>query len=142
MTTDDNCSLPRHIEGLTFESEVLCELIRWHLQVLKRMPLVQLLLVFNLALLVFRPLDSRMLFGWAMLAVAAECLRAVYARMVSKRGDIDLQPKEVHHRLIVLAAIAGATIGLSAVLFFLPSHCPIRHCLSLSCSPCRRWAFR
>ena len=117
QTTVDNRSQPKHTEQLIFEREVLCELIRLHLQVLKCMPLVQLFLVFGIALFVFRPLDSTIVFGWAGLTVAAECLRAVYARRVSKRGDIDLQSKEVHHRLIVLAAIAGATIGLSAVLF-------------------------
>jgi two-component system, sensor histidine kinase len=114
---DDNSSQTRETERVIFEREVLCELIRLHLQVLKRMPLVQLLLVFGLALLVFRLLDWPVLFGWAVLTVAAECLRAVYARVISSRGDIDLQPKAVHCRLIVLAAIVGATIGLGAVLF-------------------------
>jgi hypothetical protein len=80
QTTDDYGSQPRQTEQVMFEREVLCELIRLHLQVLKRMPLVQLLLVSGLALLVYRPLDSPVvLFGWAVLTVAAECLRAVYA---------------------------------------------------------------
>lgn len=107
----------RQTEPGTLEREVLCELIRLHLQVLKRMPQVQLLLAVGIALLVFRSLDSPVLFGWAGLTVAAECLRAVYAWVISERGDIDFQPNAVHSRLIVLAAIVGATIGLSAVLF-------------------------
>ena len=45
-----------------------------------------------------------------------ECLRAVYARAISKRGSID-DPESVHHRLIVLAAIVGVSVGLGAVLF-------------------------
>lgn len=117
MTVKDNCSQPQETERVIVEREVLCELIRLHLQVLKRMPLVQLLLVSALALLVFKSLALPILFGWAVLTVAAECLRAVYARVIIKRGDIDLQPNAVHARLIVLAAVVGATVGLSAVLF-------------------------
>ena len=116
-TVDNNCLQPLKDESLIVEREVLCELIRLHLQVLKRMPLVQLLLVSALALLLFKPLASPVLFGWAVLTVAAECIRAAYARAVIKRGDIDLRPKAVHYRLIALAAIVGATVGLSAVLF-------------------------
>jgi len=117
QTVDDNCSQPRQTERVIFDRELLCELIRLHLQVLKRMPVVQLLLVSALALLVFKSLAPPVLFGWAVLTVATECLRAVYARVIIKRGDIDLHPNAVHSRLIVLAAIVGATVGLSAVLF-------------------------
>lgn len=117
QTVDDNCSQHQEAERVIVERELLCELIRLHLQVLKRMPLVQLLLVSALSLLLFKSLVPSVLFGWAGLTVTAECLRSVYARVVIKRGDIDLQPNAVHFRLIVLAAIVGATVGLSAVLF-------------------------
>lgn len=118
---DDNVSpldpVVLESESVVFEREVLGELVQLHLQVLKRsMLLVQLLLVLGIALLVFRTVEARVLLGWGMLTVAMECLRSAYARVISKRGD-NLEPNSVHHRLILLAAIVGATIGLGAVLF-------------------------
>jgi|CXWL01.1.fsa_nt_gi signal transduction histidine kinase len=117
QTVDDNYAQLQESERVIVEREVLSELIRLHLQVLKRMPLVQLLLVSALALLLFKAMTPAVLFGWAALTVGAECIRATYAWLVIKRGDIDLRPKAVHSRLIALAATSGATIGLSAVLF-------------------------
>jgi two-component system, sensor histidine kinase len=117
QTVDANCAQNQEIESLPFEREVLCELIRLHLEVLKRMPAVQLLLVSGLVLLLSAAIESVILFCWAVLTVGAECLRAFYALIISKRDDNEIQPNAVHSRLIALAAIAGSTVGLSAVLF-------------------------
>lgn len=104
------------LESVEFELEVLREQNQLHIQVLKRMPVVQLLLVLGIALIVFRAVELRVLVGWGMLTVAAECLRAAYAVITTKRID-SLGPDSVHIQLILLAAMAGASVGLSSVLF-------------------------
>ncbi|MEQ1528737.1 MAG: ATP-binding protein [Methylococcales bacterium] len=114
---DDNSMQLQQTEQIIFEHEVLAELIRLHLQVLKRMPLVQSLLAIGLAVLVFRYLTLSVIVGWAVLTVTAEWLRCRYALVISKRADIDRYPQTIHRRLIVMAAIVAATVGLSAILF-------------------------
>ena len=101
---------------LSFEHEVLLELIHLHLKVLKRMPPVQVLLVVGVGLVVYHSVDFYLLSGWGVLTIVLECIRAVYARTISKLSSID-DPESVHHRLIFLAAIVGVSVGLGAVLF-------------------------
>lgn len=104
-------------ESAIFGQEVLGELILLHLQVLKRMPIVQLILVIGVAILVLPWLALSKLATWGILTIGAECCRCVYALTISKRGDALNQPYAVHCRLVAMAAVAGATVGLGAVMF-------------------------
>ncbi len=101
---------------LSFEHEVLLELIHLHLKVLKRMPPVQVLLVIGVGLLVYRSIDFYLLSGWGVLTISLECMRAAYARTIINSGKID-DPNSVHRMLIFLAAIVGVSVGLGGVLF-------------------------
>jgi len=98
------------------EYEVLCELIRLHAQVLKRMPWVQTLLVIGVLLLLFQSIPYGILLGWSLLTISLECLRALYASKLLKLRTLS-NPKAIHRRLILLAACTAASIGLAATVF-------------------------
>jgi signal transduction histidine kinase len=98
------------------DRELLIELIRLHAQALLRMPWIQGGLVFALALLMHAYVRPAIFALWALLTVGMELLRAAYARRVLRRGQ-DLNPRRAHAGFVVVAALAGAALSLSAVLF-------------------------
>lgn len=98
------------------DREMLIELVQLHAQALLRMPWVQTCLALALALLIHSYIKSLVFLGWALLSIGVENLRARYARQVLKRGR-DIDPKRVHRVFVALAALAGAAIAVSAVLF-------------------------
>jgi len=104
-------------QSQTFEQEVLGELIQLHLQVLKRMPVVQLFLVIGLSLLVYNKLHILVIIAWGFLTVLAEITRCFYAHQIESRKNLLKHVERIHFRLIVLAALSGVTVGLSAVIF-------------------------
>lgn len=109
-------SPPVNPDIVRLECEVLCELIRLHARVLKRMPWVQTLLVIGVVLLLFRSTPHWILLGWGLLTVSLECLRALYALKLLKSRTM-MNPQAVHKRLIFLAACVAASIGLAAMVF-------------------------
>lgn len=104
------------------EYEVLCELIRLHAQVLRRMPWVQTLLVIGVVLLLFHSTSPGILLGWSLLTISLECLRALYALKLLKLRTMT-NPQAIHRRLILLAACVAASIGLAAMIFI--PHMPL-----------------
>ena len=104
------------VEQVAFEREVLNELVRLHAGVLLRMPWVQSLLAIGMGLLVYQHVPATWLAGWCLMTVSAECLRAYHARQVLKRPEQE-DPVSAHWSFIGLAAIAGASVGLAALLF-------------------------
>ncbi len=103
-------------DQVVFEREVLNELVRLHAGVLLRMPWVQSLLAIGMGLLVYQHVQTSWVLVWGFVTVSAECLRAYHARRVLRRPEPD-DPVSAHWRFIGLAAIAGATVGTSALLF-------------------------
>lgn len=100
----------------SFEREVLQELLLLHATVLKRMPLVQTLLVIGLGILFFPHIDPVAFFSWSMITIGLECLRAIYAQKILQGSPLRNR-NQAHRKLIVLAAISGLTVGASAMLF-------------------------
>ncbi len=105
-----------HLEISRLEHEVLCELIRLHARVLKRMPWVQTLLVIGVVLLLFASTPKAILLGWSLLTISLECLRALYAAKLLKLSTLS-NPQAIHKRLTILAACVAASIGLAAMVF-------------------------
>jgi signal transduction histidine kinase/CheY-like chemotaxis protein len=98
------------------DRELLIELVRLHAQALLRMPWIQAGLVVGLALLMHAYVRPAIFALWATLTVGMELLRAAYARRVLRRGH-ELNPRRAHAGFAVVAALAGAALSLSAVLF-------------------------
>lgn len=103
-------------EAKAFEREVLSELVRLHAQVLKRMPLIQTLLVIGLAFMVLRSVPASVFFVWSLSTIGAECLRAFYAWKLLRQNQ-PFDPVRVHKQLIVLAGVVAATVGWGITLF-------------------------
>lgn len=110
------------MQVLGFEQEVLCELVRLHAGMLTRLPWVQTLLVVGVGLLIHRVVPPAWLIGWGLMTIGGECIRAHHARQLLQQARLE-SPTSAHRLLILLAAVVGATVGLSAVLF-LP-HMPL-----------------
>jgi signal transduction histidine kinase len=108
--------ITKRAEFTRLEHEVLCELIRLHARVLKRMPWVQTLLVIGVVILLFSSTPKGILLGWSLSTISLECLRALYAVRLLKLDTI-LNPRAIHRRLILLAAVVAASIGLAAMVF-------------------------
>jgi len=96
--------------------EMLIELVGLHARALLRMPWVQALLVLGVGLFTYSYIPPLRFCGWAVLTVSVEVLRARYAARVLRRGH-DIDPRRVHARFVLLAAAAGASIGLGGAAF-------------------------
>lgn len=102
--------------GSTYSREVVHELVVLHARVLRRMPLVQALLVAGLALAIGGEVPTPGLLGWAVLTLAIETGRCVFARRLLQPGA-RFDPYREHRRLVALAVLAGLGDGLAGVLF-------------------------
>ena len=98
------------------QREVLIELVTLHARVLRRMPLVQLLLVSGLALVFVDKVTPQVFAAWAVPALGIETLRAIVAAWVLRRLE-SIDPVRVHRWFVAMAACAGAADGLAGVLF-------------------------
>jgi two-component system, sensor histidine kinase len=106
------------------EREMLVELVGLHAQALLRMPWVQGMLVLGIGLFVYSHIEPRVFLSWAALTIGVEILRSRYAAHILRGGN-DIDPKRAHAAFVALAATAGGTIGVGAVIL-LP-HLPILH---------------
>ncbi len=101
----------------TEEREVVDELVGLHSRVLVRMPVVALLVVLAVAFEGLEHVSSGLFASWAVAVLAVEGMRAVYARRLLAAPDGT--PRAGAHRwLILLAGLAGGSLGASALLFF------------------------
>ena len=100
----------------SLKQEMTREVVTLHARVLLHMPLVQLFFIVGVGWIVYPsvPLSTFML--WSTLALGVELLRATFARWVLPRVDT-LAPKRLHAAFMTLDGLAGASTGLSAVLF-------------------------
>lgn len=98
------------------DREMLIELVGLHARALLRMPWVQTLLVLGLAMLVGSSVRPEIFISWATLTIGVEIGRARYAANVLRHGYA-IDPKRTHGLFVALAAMAGATIAVGAVLF-------------------------
>jgi two-component system, sensor histidine kinase len=102
--------------GTAPEREMLIELVGLHARALLRMPWVQSFLVLGIGLVIFPYVRPLLFLGWGAFTVCIETLRSRYAAYVLGRG-YDIDPKRVHVAFVALAALAGAAIGVGAVIF-------------------------
>ncbi|MGE3922172.1 MAG: ATP-binding protein [Lautropia sp.] len=101
------------------ELEVIDELVALHARVLLRMPIVVLLVVAAVALQALDRIPTPLFAGWAIALLAIEGARAWYGRRLLERAARRAEEQVVvHRRLVVLAGLAGAAVGASALLFF------------------------
>ena len=105
-----------------YSREVLIELISLHARILRRMPWVQSLLAFGVALFALRSIPWTIFSVWCALSIGVECLRAHYATTVLRKS-VDVDPAHVHFVFVLLAFAAGSAIGVGA--FFLFPRLPI-----------------
>ena len=96
--------------------QVLTELVRLHMRVLLRLPFVLLALVVCLGFVIYDQVSPASFAAWALLTLASESTRALYARAALPRME-QRDPVVTHRHLVLLALIAGATQSLMAVLF-------------------------
>ncbi|WP_297449833.1 HAMP domain-containing sensor histidine kinase [Ferrovum sp.] len=87
-----------------------------HARVLLHMPLVQLFFIGGVGWIVYPSVPLSTFILWCALALGVELLRAALAWWVLPRVD-KLDPKRLHAAFMTLDALAGASTGLSAVLF-------------------------
>lgn len=106
------------------EREMLIELVGLHARALLRMPWVQATLVLGIALFVHSYVKPWVFFCWGAFTIGVETLRARYATYVLRCGH-DIDPRRAHAVFVALAATAGGSIGIGAVIF-LPQ-LPILH---------------
>jgi signal transduction histidine kinase/CheY-like chemotaxis protein len=106
------------------DREMLVELIGLHARAMRRMPWVQTVLVVGIGLFTFSYLPPVLFLAWAVLTIGAEVLRATFAGRVLR--DLPARdPYATHRALVFVAALAGASIGIGAVVF-LP-RLPLEH---------------
>jgi two-component system, sensor histidine kinase len=98
------------------DREVLIELIGLHAQAMRRMPWVQAWIVVGLGLFIVVHVNPWLYVGWGLLTIVIELGRSRYAARVLRR-DLSIDPARIHFHFVALAGVAGAAIGLGAVLF-------------------------
>ncbi|MBS3962983.1 MAG: response regulator [Methylomonas sp.] len=120
MTTSANPQ-PASRDDPSLRRAVVLELIRLHAGMLLRLPWVLLFMACGIGWLIHAHVVVSSWVAWAGGTVAAECLRAAYAKRVLQHIH-RLDPDKVHSRLTWLAACAGGMVGLCPVLFlrFMP----------------------
>ena len=99
------------------EREILDELNRLHARVLRRMPLVHLLVAAAVSYSNYRHVPGELLAGWSAAMLLVELLRSFVAGRVL-RTTADPDPRRTHTLFVVLAGLSGLVVGSSAVLFF------------------------
>ncbi|EQD45160.1 integral membrane sensor hybrid histidine kinase [mine drainage metagenome] len=92
------------------------EVVTLHARVLLHMPLVQLFFVGGLGWIVYPTVPLQTFLLWSALTLGLELLRATFAWWVLPRVE-KLRPNRLHAVFMALDALAGASVGLSAVLF-------------------------
>ncbi len=102
--------------------EITREIVTLHARVLLHMPVIQLLFVGCVGGIVLPSVPLKIFLFWGFLTVSMECLRAVFAWWILPGVDT-LAPKRLHAVFMALDALAGAMVGLSAILFLL--HLPL-----------------
>ena len=111
-----NHALTGHPPTSSLKQEMTREVVTLHARVLLHMPLVQLFFIGGVGWIVY-PSVPLSIFGlWCALALGVELLRASFAKWVLPRVD-KLDPKRLHAAFMTLDALAGASMGLSALLF-------------------------
>ncbi len=95
---------------------MLRELVTLHARVLRRMPLVQLLVVVGLALALLPEVPRPLFLGWGALTLAVEILRAGSGAWVLRRIEVQ-EPSRTHLYFVALAALSGGAVGLGGALF-------------------------
>ena len=96
--------------------ELIGELLTLHARILLRMPFFQLLLIGAIGWIALPDVSISIFLAWALFAISAECLRALFAWWVLPRLSANA-PSHTHQLFIALDALAGVSIGLAAVLF-------------------------
>ncbi len=99
-----------------FDQELLLEIIQVHATVLRRMFVVQSLLVLCIAGLVIPYVNSVIFWTWGGLSFMHEYSRGQYAKKILRLGS-DLNLASTYKICIIAAAISGAFHGLAALLF-------------------------
>ena len=108
---------PRRTDAATSsEREVLTELNGLHARALQRMPIILAAAMISMGLFMFTPALAWPFTLWAVLVVAVETVRALYATAVLRRSEAR-DPRAVHHSMVALAGLAGATVGIGAAYF-------------------------
>jgi two-component system, sensor histidine kinase len=98
------------------DRELLTELNALHARALQRMPFILAVVMVGIGLFVFTRALAVPFIAWAVLVVAVESVRALYASAVLRCTDAP-DPRRVHRIMVLLAALAGATVGVGAAGF-------------------------
>ena len=113
---DPNHALAARTPTSPLKQEMTREIVTLHARVLLHMPLVQLFFTGGIGWIVYPSVPPSTFGLWCALALGVEFLRAAFAKWVLPRVD-KLDPKRLHATFMTLDALAGASTGLSAVLF-------------------------
>ena len=100
-----------------YSREVLIELVSLHARILRRMPLVQSLLAFGVALFVLRYVSSLAFAAWCALTIGVELMRARYAASIL-RDAAEIDPRRAHAAFVAWALAAGGAVGIGAACCF------------------------
>lgn len=100
-----------------YSREVLIELVSLHARILRRMPLVQSLLAFSVALFVLPYVPLPAFTAWCALTIGVELLRARYAASILRHAT-EINPRRVHATFVAWALAAGGAVGIGAACCF------------------------
>ena len=114
LLSDHNPEDRSHPSSL--RQEITREIVTLHARVLLHMPVIQLLFVAGAGGIVLPSVPLRIFLLWGLLTVGTEGLRGIFAWWVLPRVDV-LSPKRLHAVFMILDALAGGMVGLSAILF-------------------------
>lgn len=96
--------------------EMLRERITLHSRALLWMPPIHAAMIVVMAFLSLSRVPARLFGCWAAAVLCVEAARAVYGRRTLQQVE-RIDPRRVHLRHIVAAAISGAVVGLACPLF-------------------------
>jgi len=107
---------PASTEAADSRLELLRELVGLHAQAMRRMPLIQALLIIGIGMLVRSSVPLAWLLSWACLSWGIEWVRAHVAQWVLS-GRVSWPATLAHRLFVALAGLSGLAIGGGAVLF-------------------------
>ncbi len=95
---------------------MMAELVELHARALRRIPVVQFLVVAGIGTLVLKFVPLRLFLGWAALSMLVEAMRGATAYRVLRAPE-RVDAAVLHRLFVVLAALAGGAVGLGAWAF-------------------------
>lgn len=116
MKTPSTLEGGKETDDRATRQEASLELVKLHANMLKRMPIIQALLILSFWLLISSSISGTQFLAWGTLSLSVECLRAYYGAKALKITASSRAATE-HRRFTLLATLAGGAISVSAILF-------------------------